>query len=163
LIVTDPLADVQPVKEASYVNIPVIAFCDTDAPLAGVDIAIPCNNKAKSSIALMYWFLAREVLRMRGQMARSVQWSVMVDLFMYRDPVEVEKAEQAQLEQLANKDAEFNNTESAETADQWTETNAQAPTQFNTEFTNQIGNNDQQPQGNWQAPPAPQGWDETNA
>jgi small subunit ribosomal protein SAe len=104
LIVTDPLSDHQPVTEASYVNIPVIAFCNTDSPLKYVDIAIPCNTKSTHSIGLMWWLLAREVLRLRGQIPREQPWEVMVDLFFYRDPEEAEKEEQAAKDALPVKD-----------------------------------------------------------
>jgi len=95
IVVTDPRTDHQAIREASYVNIPVIAFCDTDAPLKFVDVAIPTNNKSRHAVGLLWWMLCREVLRLRGTIPRTTDgWSVMVDMFFYRDPEEVEKQQQ---------------------------------------------------------------------
>merc|ERR1712020_649040 len=101
LIIADPRADHQPVTESSYANIPVIGFCNVDSPTKFIDIAIPCNNKSPNSIGLMWWFLAREVLRLRGSISREVPWDVMPDLFFYRDPDEIEKEEEQRREALA--------------------------------------------------------------
>jgi len=97
LIVSDPIKDHQPIVESSYVNVPVIAFCNTNANLRNIDVAIPCNTDGKYSIALMYWLLAREVLRLRegDKFQRNQEWDVMVDMFIYRDPEETDKAEDA--------------------------------------------------------------------
>jgi len=91
LITSDPRIDHQPIVEASYVNLPVISFANSYHSLRGIDIAIPCNTQGKNSIALMYWMLAREVLRLRDSVPRDREWDVLVDMFIYREPEEAEK------------------------------------------------------------------------
>lgn len=68
LIVTDPRADSQAVSEAAIIGIPVIALCDTDNSCSYVDLVIPTNNKGRKALALIYWLLARQVLRERGEL-----------------------------------------------------------------------------------------------
>ena len=118
LIVTDPTYDKQAIREAASVNIPCIAFCDTDSPLEYVDCAIPCNTKNKYSIGLMMWFLAREVLRIRGVVSRDAEWDACVDLFFARDPAEIEniKAQEAAAEAAPAEEA------APEAENGWTET-----------------------------------------
>jgi small subunit ribosomal protein S2 len=66
VLVTDPRADAQAVKEASEIGIPVVAFADTDNRTENVDLVVPANNKGRKSLALLYWILTRQIMRERG-------------------------------------------------------------------------------------------------
>jgi small subunit ribosomal protein S2 len=67
LIVTDPLADAQALHEAENIGIPVIGLCDTNNDTKFLDLAIPTNNKGRRALALVYWLLAREILKHNGK------------------------------------------------------------------------------------------------
>lgn len=66
VLVTDPGADRQAVQEAFVLNIPSMALTDTNNSFRKIDLAIPANNKGRKALALLYWLLAREVLKARG-------------------------------------------------------------------------------------------------
>jgi len=96
LICQSPVGESQPITEASYMNIPVIAFCNSDSHLRNVDIAIPCNNNGKEAIGTCWWLLCRQLLKFRGKIPAQSEWEVMPDLFFYRDLDEVEQQDQEQ-------------------------------------------------------------------
>jgi len=81
LIVSDPKADVQAVKEASSIGIPVIALCSTDNDFSDVDLVIPTNNKGRRALAVIYWLLARQILRERGEIPPDGDISQTIDDF----------------------------------------------------------------------------------
>jgi small subunit ribosomal protein S2 len=81
LVVSDPRADAQAVKEASSVGIPVVALCSTDNEFTGVDLVIPTNNKGRRALAVIYWLLARQVLRERGELLPDKDPPLTVDDF----------------------------------------------------------------------------------
>jgi small subunit ribosomal protein S2 len=81
IMVTDPRADWQAIKEASTAGVPAIALCDTDNVFSGVDLAIPVNNKGRRALAMLYWLLARQVLRDRGELPADGTIAATVDDF----------------------------------------------------------------------------------
>jgi len=81
LIVSDPRADSQAVKEAASEGIPVVALCSTDNEFSGVDLVIPTNNKGRRALAVIYWLLTRQILRERGELPQNQDLPVAIDDF----------------------------------------------------------------------------------
>lgn len=81
LIVSDPRADSQTIKEASSAGIPVIALCSTDNDFSGIDLVIPTNNKGRRALAVVYWLLARQILRERGELSADQDLPLTVEDF----------------------------------------------------------------------------------
>jgi small subunit ribosomal protein S2 len=67
VVVTDPIGDLQAVKEAVDIGVPVVAMCDTNNMTMHIDVVIPTNNKGRKALALIYWLLAQEIAKLRGQ------------------------------------------------------------------------------------------------
>jgi small subunit ribosomal protein S2 len=81
ILVTDPLADTQAMKEAIRIGIPVIALCDANNKTDFVDLIIPTNNKGRMSLAVVYWLLAREILKNRGDIKSYDEMKSKIDDF----------------------------------------------------------------------------------
>ena len=81
IVLTDPAADAQAFREATNIKIPVIAMCDSNNLTTNVDIVIPGNNKGRRSLALIYWLLSREILRIRGELAADEDLEETIDDF----------------------------------------------------------------------------------
>ncbi|AIU69800.1 30S ribosomal protein S2 [Thermococcus eurythermalis] len=84
IIVTDPRADHQAMKEAVEIGIPIVALVDTENFLSYVDVAIPTNNKGRKALALIYWILAREILYNRKEIESREDFKIPVEDFEMR-------------------------------------------------------------------------------
>ncbi len=81
LFVCDPKGEAQAINEAGKHGIPVAALVDTDNSTAYVDFILPCNNKGKKSLSLIFWILAREYLLAKGMLKNPDEFSLKVKDF----------------------------------------------------------------------------------
>ncbi|HIP74406.1 MAG TPA: 30S ribosomal protein S2 [Euryarchaeota archaeon] len=81
VVVSDPIADREAVDEAAKVRVPVVALCNTNNTTQNIDVVIPCNNRGKKAVALVYWLLAREYLLDRGVIKDREEFNVPLEDF----------------------------------------------------------------------------------
>jgi len=81
LIVADPSTDFQAIDEAIKMRIPIISLCGTFNEVGGIDFVIPVNNKGRRAIAMVYWLLAREILKVRGTIKDDSEFTEKIEDF----------------------------------------------------------------------------------
>ena len=81
LLVTDPAADQQAVREAVTVGIPIVGLCDANNDTKYMDIIIPANNKGRRALATVYWLMAREYLKGKGTIKSDDDFDMEIEEF----------------------------------------------------------------------------------
>lgn len=82
MLVVDPLYDHQAMDEAATARVPVIAVCGTSNETNDIDLIIPANNKSAKSLAVLFWILAREVQKNRGQLQKDEDFAFKITDFV---------------------------------------------------------------------------------
>lgn len=81
MLVTDAWPDKNAILDAQKIGIPVVALCDTNNQANGIDLVVPCNNKGKKSLGLVYFLLARMYMLHRGLIKNEKDFKNTVDDF----------------------------------------------------------------------------------
>ncbi len=81
MFVTDSWVDRNAVNDALKAGIPIIALCDTNNQSNNIDLVVPCNNKGKKSLGLIFWVLTNEYLKRRGIMEQDKSIDMSIDDF----------------------------------------------------------------------------------
>ena len=84
IISTESDSDMQAITEASSVHAVVISLVSTNNLLKNIDIAVPVNNKGRKSLALVFWLLAREMLKAKGLVKTDAEFTPTIDDFEYK-------------------------------------------------------------------------------
>ena len=81
VMVIDAWPDKNAVIDAYKVGIPVIALCDTNNNANYIDLVIPCNNKGKKSLGLLFMILAQKYMLAKHLIKKPEDFKYKLDDF----------------------------------------------------------------------------------
>ncbi|MBW2988940.1 30S ribosomal protein S2 [Candidatus Woesearchaeota archaeon] len=81
LFATDSWPDRNAIIDGNKIGIPIVALCDTNNQSNNIDLVVPCNNKGKKSLGLIFYILAREYLKGRGIIKKDSEFKENIEDF----------------------------------------------------------------------------------
>lgn len=93
IFVVESNLDKQAIIEAVKVNIPVVSLSSANNSTVNIDYAVPCNNKGKKSLALLFWLIAREYQLCKGIIKSRDDFKHKVEEFEYNGKEKIVKNE----------------------------------------------------------------------
>lgn len=81
VFVVDAWPDKNAVLDANKIGIPVIALCDTNNTANYIDLVIPCNNKGKKSLGLLFMIIAQRYMLARQIIKKPEDFKYTIDDF----------------------------------------------------------------------------------
>ena len=81
LMVTDAWPDRIAIADAIRTCIPVISLCDTNNQTNNIDLVVPCNNKGKKSLGLLFWILTKEYMKAKGTIKDDSEFKKTIEDF----------------------------------------------------------------------------------
>ena len=81
ILVTDPWPDKNAINDAAKLGVPIIALCDTNNDSRNIDLVVPCNNKGKKSLAIIFYVLAKEYMKNRKLIKSDKDFKAKIDDF----------------------------------------------------------------------------------
>jgi len=82
IMVCDPWTDKNAVDDAGRVGVPVIALCDTNNQSNLLDLVVPCNNKGKKSVGIVFYLVAKEFMKAKGLLNAGEEMPAVLDDFV---------------------------------------------------------------------------------
>ena len=82
IMVSDPWTDKNAVEDAAKMGVPIIALCDTNNQSNKIDLVVPCNNKGKKSVGLVFYLVAQEYMRKKAMLKSEDEMPAKIDDFV---------------------------------------------------------------------------------
>ncbi len=81
IFIIDSWPDRNAIKDALKVGMVVMALCDSNNQTNGIDFVIPCNNKGKKSLGMIFFLLAREYFKKTGKIKTDEEFKTTIGEF----------------------------------------------------------------------------------